>query len=80
MRAAFDRLTDHVLSRALPGELLTLRLVGEISDFVRFNRGLVRQPGTVDQRVVTLRLVRDGRQATAERTLSGGDEIGRAHV
>lgn len=73
MRAAFERLADHVFSLARPGELLTLRLQAEISDFVRFNRGLVRQPGTVDQRVVTLRLVHDGRQAAAERTVTGSE-------
>jgi predicted Zn-dependent protease len=75
MHAAFDRLADHVLASARAGEVITLRLQAEQSDFVRFNRGLVRQPGSVDQRVATLRLVRDGRQATAERTLAGADAL-----
>lgn len=75
MHAAFDRLADHILGSARAGEIVTLRLQAEQSDFVRFNRGLVRQPGSVDQRVATLRLVSGGRQATAERTLAGVDAL-----
>jgi predicted Zn-dependent protease len=39
---------------------------------VRFNHGKVRQAGTVEQRALTLRLVRDGRQAAM--TLTTGEE------
>lgn len=73
MKASFDRLADYVLAAALPGEVVSVRFAAEHSDFIRFNRGKVRQPGSVDQRVATIRLVAEGRQAAAERTLTGDD-------
>jgi len=53
------------------GEVLLCGLSGERSDFVRFNRGRVRQAGSVEQRYLTLRLVHAGRQASA--TVTGED-------
>ncbi|GDX79967.1 hypothetical protein LBMAG42_17780 [Deltaproteobacteria bacterium] len=73
MKSSFNRLADYVLAAGRPGEIVSVRFAAEQSDFVRFNRGKVRQPGSVDQRVATIRLVAHGRQAAAERTLSGSD-------
>ncbi len=53
------------------GEQLTLYLRGEESSFIRFNQGKVRQAGEVRQTVLTLRLIRDRRQAAMEIGLSG---------
>ena len=53
------------------GEVLLASLAGERSDFVRFNKALVRQAGTVEQRYLTLRLVRDSRQASATMAICG---------
>jgi predicted Zn-dependent protease len=53
------------------GEILLSSFHAERSDFVRFNQGKVRQAGSVEQRYLTLRLVRARRQASA--TVSGED-------
>jgi predicted Zn-dependent protease len=52
-------------------EILLCNLHAERSDFVRFNQGKVRQAGSVEQRYLTLRLVRARRQASA--TVTGED-------
>src|SRR5438874_4572664 len=47
-----------LLDRSLePGELYTCRLDAEASDFVRLNRGKVRQAGSVAQRYVRPHLI-----------------------
>ena len=81
MREAFFDLA-HTLQHGLHAdEMLLSTLEAERSDFVRFNRGLVRQPGSVEQRYLTLRLVRDRRQASATLALAGRDEdLGRARA
>jgi len=62
----------EALGRGLrAGELLLCNLSAERSDFVRFNQGRVRQAGSVGQAYLTLRLVRDRRQATATVMLDG---------
>lgn len=75
MQERFFGLADHVMGALAPGEDATLRYQGERSDFVRFNHGRVRQPGTVEQHVATLRLLRGRRHVSVELSLSGqGDE------
>ena len=54
-----------------PGETLLCGFSGERSDFVRFNHARVRQAGCVEQRALSLRLIRDRRQASASLTLTG---------
>jgi len=49
-------------------EILLCNFHAERSDFVRFNQGKVRQAGSVEQRYLTLRLVRARRQASASVT------------
>jgi predicted Zn-dependent protease len=53
------------------GELYTCRLDAEISDFVRLNRGRVRQPGTVAQCYLRLHLIDGRRHAEQCLTVSG---------
>ena len=66
----------HDLAAALdqalqPGETYTACLVAEDSDFVRFNRGRVRQPGSVSQAALSIDLINGQRHATYGVTLSG---------
>src|SRR6185503_11562081 len=55
-------------------EILLCYLSAERSDFVRFNKALVRQAGTVEQRYVSIRLIRARRQASAGISLAGAME------
>src|SRR5580704_7990072 len=64
-----------LLDRSIAGgEIYTCRLDAEISDFVRLNRGKVRQPGTVAQCYLRLHLI-DGRRH-AEQCLTVAGDLG----
>ena len=71
MRERFCELSGALEEELKAGEVLLCSLSAERSDFVRFNRGLVRQAGTVEQSYLTLRLAHERRQAQA--TLPFGD-------
>jgi predicted Zn-dependent protease len=61
-----------LLDRSLAaGEVYTCGLAAEVSDFVRFNHGKVRQAGTVAQRYLRLHLIRGRKHAEQCFTLSG---------
>ena len=53
------------------GERYTLDFSAERTDFVRMNRGKVRQPGHVEQRYVDVRLIRGARHASHLLSLTG---------
>jgi predicted Zn-dependent protease len=74
LRGEFFDLAEQLCRELHTGEVLLCSLSGERSDFVRFNRSLVRQAGTVEQRYVSLRLVLSRRQASATVALCGGSE------
>lgn len=74
MRDAFFDLAHALHGGLHADEALLCELAAERSDFVRFNRGRVRQPGSVEQRVLSLRLVRNRRQATATLAIAGDNE------
>ena len=74
MQSEFFDLAETLARECKAGEVLLTQLAAERSDFVRFNKALVRQAGTVEQRYLTLRLVRDRRQASAMIALSGSAE------
>lgn len=60
------------LDRALgDGEVYIACFSGEDTDFVRFNNGKVRQPGSVRQANLSLELIRGQRHASSEFTLTG---------
>ncbi len=66
----------HDLAAALDGlvvagETYTANFSAEASDFVRMNRGKVRQPGAVVQRYLEVDLIRGARHATHRLSLSG---------
>jgi predicted Zn-dependent protease len=71
VRSAFFELADALCRNIAAHETLLCSLAAESSDFVRFNHARVRQSGSVIQRYLTLRLVREGRQASATLALSG---------
>lgn len=70
-RTHFGTLGDHVDGLKGAGHDYTLALSAEDSDFVRFNHGKVRQPGTVHQAAATVRWIAGRRHASAEVTLTG---------
>lgn len=72
MKAGFFDLSARLAEELQGGEVLLCNLSAERSDFVRFNQGRVRQAGSVEQRLLGLRLVRGRRQAGATVTLAGG--------
>ena len=74
VKAQFFELADKLCGRLHAAETLLCTLSAERSDFVRFNEGRVRQAGSVDQRFLSLRLVRAGRQASASIALTGQPE------
>lgn len=65
MKGRFFDAAQRLFRQLKAGELLLCGLSGERSDFVRFNRGKVRQAGSVEQGYVSIRLVRERRQAMA---------------
>ncbi|MBZ0117499.1 MAG: hypothetical protein K8H88_10915 [Sandaracinaceae bacterium] len=71
MREAFEKLASECFSSLREKEVASLWLSAETSSFVRFNKARVRQPGDVEQRVLTLTLIRGARHASETRTLSG---------
>ena len=71
MKDAFFSFFDSMTARLHGAEQLTGHLSAEASNFVRFNRGLVRQPGSVSQRNCTLRLINGKRQGSVALSLTG---------
>ncbi len=69
--ARFHALAEVAGASLAAGERYALSLEGEDTDFVRMNRGKVRQPGHVSQRYLTLRLVRGRRHASQRFSLAG---------
>src|SRR6185295_3311556 len=74
MREQFYALAARLEKALEAGETLLCNVSAERSDFVRFNKALVRQAGSVEQSYLTLRLVREQRQASATIALAGNGE------
>ena len=71
MEAYFHDLAALLDSLIVAGETYTACFSAEVSDFVRMNRGKVRQPGSVTQRYLDIDLIRGARHATYLVSLSG---------
>lgn len=67
----FYGLADLLPGFLRAGEDFSAYLQAEDSEFIRFNRGMIRQCGSVTQQQLTLDLIRGRRHATAEVGLSG---------
>jgi predicted Zn-dependent protease len=79
MKDEFFALAGRLFAELRAGEVLLANVSAERSDFVRFNRGRVRQAGSVAQRYLSLRLVHAKRHASASLALAGnGEDFGAA--
>ena len=67
----FNDLASFVERALAGGESYTMGFEGEATDFVRMNRGKVRQPGHVEQQYLDLRLIRGARHASHALSLTG---------
>ncbi|MDX2051695.1 MAG: metallopeptidase TldD-related protein [Polyangiaceae bacterium] len=70
MKGQFFELFDKAVAGLRGQEVLLGNYVGEVSEFVRFNHGKVRQPGTVEQHSFTLELIDGKRHASQELSLA----------
>ena len=71
MESYFDDVAAALDGLVAGGESYTAWFSGEASEFVRFNRSKVRQPGTVVQRYVDVDLILGARHASHRLSLSG---------
>jgi predicted Zn-dependent protease len=71
MRDYFEHLAAHLQSALRGRESYELNLHAEESDFVRLNRGAVRQAGAVTQRSLSVDLAEGRRHAAGSLTVSG---------
>jgi predicted Zn-dependent protease len=71
MKELFFSLADHAFAAVRGSEVLLLNFVGEVTDFVRFNHGQVRQPMTVRQAQLRLTLIEGRRRNEVALTLTG---------
>jgi len=67
----FEALTTTLHDCLRPGERFTASFNAEDTDFVRMNRGKVRQPGSVSQRYLSVRLINGARHAEHVLSLTG---------
>lgn len=75
MQEYFYTLADMLTTLLQGQEVYTCTFRGEESDFVRFNRSAVRQPGTVLQRFLSLDLIDGRRHAAGDLALAGDLDI-----
>jgi predicted Zn-dependent protease len=71
MEHYFLALAEIIDASLLSGERYTASFDAEQTDFVRMNQGRVRQPGTVAQRYISVRLIRGQRHAKHVMSLTG---------
>jgi len=71
MESYFNDLAAAADRALAAGERHTLGFFAEETDFVRMNRGKVRQPGHVAQRYADIRLIRGARHASHQLSLGG---------
>ncbi|HET8832438.1 MAG TPA: metallopeptidase TldD-related protein [Casimicrobiaceae bacterium] len=74
MESYFNDIARVIDAALIAGERHASWFSAEDSDFVRMNRGKVRQPGTVSQRFIEIRLIKGARHASNALTLSGALE------
>jgi hypothetical protein len=67
----FHNIADAVQNMCTENEHFTLSFSAEKSDFVRFNHAKIRQPGSVKQQSVSIRLIQNEKHASSKINLSG---------
>ena len=80
MRTYFYQLADFIGTQIRANETWLAYLSAEDSSFVRFNKSLVRQAGSVRQSGLTLSLIARQRRAESRLTLSGQQDNDHALV
>lgn len=77
MQKEFYALADHLQSLLRDGERYNCVYTGEVSDFVRFNKSVIRQPGRVVQHAVLIDLIQGNRHASGMVNLTGDGDVDR---
>jgi predicted Zn-dependent protease len=80
MQTYFYTLADGITEHLEGEEVYTCTFHGEDSAFVRFNRSAIRQPGSVQQRTLSLDLIQGRRHAPGQIALSGALELDRERL
>ena len=80
MQQQFYELSDFIQSKLLPDEHFTCNFVAEDSDFVRVNKGKVRQSGNVWQQSLQLKLIFGNKHVATKMMLTGVGSEDRAQV
>lgn len=78
MQEHFYRLVDEACGLLEGDEVVLCNFASEDSDFVRFNGGLLRQPGRVTRHEISLDLIRGQRHAAGSAPVSGDIEMDKA--
>jgi predicted Zn-dependent protease len=78
METYFHELAGVLDGLVVAGETYLAWFAGEVSDFVRMNRGRVRQPGSVTQHYLDIELITGTRHATQRVSLAGHPDTDRA--
>ena len=73
LETRFDRVCTVLFAELLAGEALAVDFSGESSDFLRFNRGKVRQIGHVNQAGAQIKYFRDGRTLSSAFETTGDE-------
>ena len=71
MHDYFQQLALHLQTQITPSETFTCWLSAEETDFVRFNRSAIRQPGHVVQIILRLQLLEDQKLVSSSLNLCG---------
>ena len=80
VEAYFHDLAAAIDGLLMAGETYTATFAAETSDFVRMNRGKVRQPGTVVQQYLEIDLMRGLRHATHRLSMAGNLRVDREAI
>ncbi len=75
METIFEKISEALFANLNNNENLILSFSGERSQFVRFNNGLVRQTGLVDDADLGLKFISNGRTCSAGYTVSGNFDL-----
>lgn len=76
--SAAQHLSHELFAALKPAEALFVEIASESSQFIRFNRARVRQIGTVEDTVVTLRLQSQQRTASTSFPYTGTADLAAA--
>lgn len=71
MQDFFYTLADFIDQQLQANEVYLCNFSAEQSDFIRFSKGKIRQPGSVEQRYLELELIQGNRHTMGQLTLSG---------